>query len=167
MIWGIYSLKELCLREKEIIFEKQWFCLDHANSFKGDQTIRTYDLLGESIVITKSDGDIRAFWNVSPFLHFTINVDHIVFFIFHPVDVNLSNVRILWCVNTSQALDEAVKNDLTWLWKNTIRQDIELTGNVQKNASSKFFPTGNYEQLEYDSSLFRKWYLAKLKLTNS
>ena len=110
-------------------------------------------LLGD---LDGEDGTI-IFGMFTPFLHFTLNVDHIVFFIFHPIDVCTTTINILWCVNKDFVTSPKKVDELTWLWKNTIQQDIELTENVQINAGSKHFPDATYHALEYNSKWFSQW----------
>jgi glycine betaine catabolism A len=95
-----------------------------------------------------------------PFLHFTLNADHAVFFTFIPVDVNTTKVTVRWCMADHS---NNSNSELTWLWKNTIQQDIDLTEAVQKNAASDYFPRPKYHQLEGDAKLFMLWHEKQIK----
>ncbi|MEL7452907.1 MAG: SRPBCC family protein, partial [Pseudomonadota bacterium] len=99
---------------------------------------------------------------LSPFLHFSITADHAVIFQFRPVSAEKTDIVIRWYTRNGECSDT---EDLTWLWSNTIRQDIALTENVQINMTSRNLPRGLYTKDESRTEAFSTWVRRRMMRT--
>ena len=91
---------------------------------------------------------------LGPCLHITVYMDHAVVFDFRPAGPEETDIEITWLTRGTATPD---RQELTWLWLNTLRQDIALTENVQRNLRADVLPKGLYVQEEERSAAFTRW----------
>lgn len=106
----------------------------------------------------------ETFGYVGPFLHFSLANDHAIMIRVNPVSSEATQVVVEWLVDAN--IDVAARIDverLTWLWGNTVAQDVELVERAQTNVKSPAFRPGPYSPLEGDLAAFKQWYLARVR----
>ena len=99
---------------------------------------------------------------LGPLIHFAFYSDHIVIFNVQPRSVDNTEIQILWLVDDACDLNGAQVDQITWLWDTTIKQDIDLNQNVQKQMRSDYYKGGYYVDMEQHSEQFKEWYLQRL-----
>lgn len=114
---------------------------------------RSSQSIGLPLVSAAFEGGL-VYGALSPFLHFTITVDHAIIFDFIPTGPESMKITIHW-IGRDWPKDKI--DELTWLWSSTIRQDIAITETVQINATSQNLPQGLYTEDEFRSLSFAQW----------
>jgi len=90
--------------------------------------------------------------------------DHIVAYVFTPVDHNNSNCEIYWLVrgDAQEGKDYEV-DKLTWLWDVTTESDKEIIVNNSRGVHSKYYEPGPLSGMEGPEKSYIEWILAELK----
>ena len=90
--------------------------------------------------------------------------DHVVAYVFTPVDQFNSNCEIYWLVR-----GDAVEGDdydiekLTWLWDITTISDKEIIVNNSKGVNSKYYQPGPLSGMERAERIYIEWILGELQ----
>lgn len=117
-------------------------------------------LLGE---FTDYDHGASDF-NFGPFSFMLAYSDHVVAYVFTPIDHNNSRCEIYWMVR-----GEAVEgkdydvDELTWLWDITTISDKEIIVNNSKGVHSKYYEPGPFSAMEKEERSYIEWILRELK----
>jgi len=125
---------------------------------KGGQPVAP--LLGS---ITGYDGG-QADLSFGPFSFLLAYNDHVVCYVFTPVDHNNSNCEIYWLVRSDaeEGKDYDV-DELTWLWDITTIADKEIIVNNSKGVHSKYYEPGPFSGMEDLEQIYIEWILAELQ----
>ena len=92
--------------------------------------------------------------------------DHVVAYVFTPIDQNNSNCEIYWLVrgDAEEGKDYDV-DALTWLWDVTTKADKEIIVNNSKGVHSKYYQPGPFSGMERPERVFIEWILEELQRT--
>jgi len=125
---------------------------------KGGQPVAP--LLGS---ITGYDGG-QADLSFGPFSFLLAYNDHVVCYVFTPVDHNNSNCEIYWLVrgDAEEGKDYDV-DELTWLWDVTTMADKEIIANNSRGVHSKYYEPGPFSGMEDLEQIYIEWILAELQ----
>ena len=89
--------------------------------------------------------------------------DHVVGYVFTPVDQHNCRCDIYWLVRgdafEGQDYDLAA---LTWLWDVTTEADKTIITNNWKGVQSRYFQPGPFSAMEYDERSWTEWFLQEL-----
>jgi len=90
--------------------------------------------------------------------------DHVVAYVFTPVDQNNSNCQIYWLVrgDAEEGKDYDV-DKLTWLWDVTTQADKEIIGNNSRGVHSKYYRPGPFSGMERAERIYIEWILQELQ----
>ena len=90
--------------------------------------------------------------------------DHVVAYVFTPVDHKSSNCEIFWLVrgDAEEGRDYDV-GDLTWLWDVTTKADKEIIVNNSKGVHSKYYRPGPFSGMERAERVYVEWILQELQ----
>jgi Rieske 2Fe-2S family protein len=90
--------------------------------------------------------------------------DHVVGYVFTPIDQNNSNCEIYWLVrgDAEEGKDYDV-DDLTWLWDITTKADKEIIVNNSKGVHSKYYQPGPFSGMERPERVYIEWILEELQ----
>ena len=117
-------------------------------------------LLGE---FTDYDGGASDF-SFGAFSFLLAYSDHVVAYVFTPVDQDNSNCEIYWLVR-----DDAVEgkdydvDKLTWLWDVTTQADKEIIVNNSRGVHSKYYRPGPFSGMERAERIYIEWILQELQ----
>ena len=117
-------------------------------------------LLGE---FTNYDGGASDF-SFGAFSFLLAYSDHVVAYVFTPIDQNNSNCEIYWLVRSDA--DEGKDYDvdaLTWLWDVTTQSDKEIIVNNSKGVHSKYYQPGPFSGMERAERIYIEWFLQELQ----
>lgn len=90
--------------------------------------------------------------------------DHIVCYVFTPVDLENSRCDVYWLVrDDAEAGRDYDVDDLTWLWDITTRSDKEIIVNNWKGVQSRFYRPGPFSKMEDWERIFVEWLLRSLQ----
>jgi Rieske 2Fe-2S family protein len=119
-------------------------------------------LLGD---LTDYDGGASDF-SFGAFSFLLAYSDHVVAYVFTPVDQNNSNCEIYWLVrgDAEEGKDYDV-DDLTWLWDVTTKADKEIIVNNSKGVHSKYYQPGPFSGMERPERIYIEWILEELQRT--
>ncbi len=125
---------------------------------KGGQPVAP--LLGS---ITGYDGG-QADLSFGPFSFLLAYNDHVVCYVFTPVDHKSSNCEIYWLVRGDAEEGKDYKVDeLMWLWDITTESDKEIIVNNSKGVHSKYYEPGPFSGMEEAERVYIEWLLAELQ----
>ncbi|MBT8081068.1 MAG: aromatic ring-hydroxylating dioxygenase subunit alpha [Gammaproteobacteria bacterium] len=90
--------------------------------------------------------------------------DHVVAYVFTPLEHQLSRCEIYWLVrgDAREGRDYDV-DELTWLWDVTTRADKEIIVNNSKGVHSKYYEPGPFSTMEAMESIYVDWILQELQ----
>ncbi len=125
---------------------------------KGGQPVAP--LLGS---ITGYDGG-QADLSFGPFSFLLAYNDHVVCYVFTPLDHNNSNCEIYWLVrgDAEEGKDYDVE-ELIWLWDVTTKADKEIIVNNSRGVHSKYYEPGPFSGMEDLEQIYIEWILAELQ----
>jgi phenylpropionate dioxygenase-like ring-hydroxylating dioxygenase large terminal subunit len=90
--------------------------------------------------------------------------DHVVGYVFTPVDQNNTNCEVYWMVrNDAEEGKDYILNDLTWLWDVTTEADKEIIVNNSRGVRSKYYEPGPFSGMEDWASSHVEWILSELQ----
>jgi len=117
-------------------------------------------LLGE---LTDYDGGASDMV-IGPLSYFLCYSDHVVCYVFTPVDLENSRCDIYWLVrgDAREGRDYDV-DELTWLWDITTEADKEIIVNNWKGVKSRFYTPGPLSGMEHTERSYVEWLLAALQ----
>jgi Rieske 2Fe-2S family protein len=89
--------------------------------------------------------------------------DHVVCYVFTPVEQDLSNCEIYWLVrgDAQEGSDYDVE-ELTWLWDVTTKADKKIIVNNAKGVHSKYYEPGPFADMENAERVYVEWLLQEL-----
>jgi phenylpropionate dioxygenase-like ring-hydroxylating dioxygenase large terminal subunit len=90
--------------------------------------------------------------------------DHVVAYVFAPVDQHNSKCEIYWLVrgDAEEGVDYDVER-LTWLWHITTLADREIIVNNARGVRSKYYEPGPFARMEKAERLYTEWILQELQ----
>ena len=117
-------------------------------------------LLGE---FTDYDGGASDF-SFGAFSFLLAYSDHVVAYVFTPIDQHSSNCEIYWLVrgDAEEGKDYDV-DALTWLWDVTTQHDKEIIVNNSKGVHSKYYRPGPFSGMERAERIYIEWILQELQ----
>jgi phenylpropionate dioxygenase-like ring-hydroxylating dioxygenase large terminal subunit len=117
-------------------------------------------LLGELTGYDKGASD----FNFGPFSFMLAYSDHVVAYVFTPIDHTSSRCDIYWMVrgDAEEGKDYDV-NELTWLWDVTTISDKEIIVNNSKGVHSKYYEPGPFSGMEKEERTYIEWILQELQ----
>ncbi|MEL7185282.1 MAG: aromatic ring-hydroxylating dioxygenase subunit alpha [Pseudomonadota bacterium] len=90
--------------------------------------------------------------------------DHVVAYVFTPIDQYRSNCEIFWLVRSDaeegQDYDIA---ELTWLWDVTTHADKKIIANNAKGVSSRYYQPGPLSGMESEERKYLNWYIGQMQ----
>ena len=95
--------------------------------------------------------------------YWLIYSDHCVIYRFTPIDLNHTEMDIVWLVQRDAV--EGRDYDLgrlTWLWHVTTEADKRIIEHNQLGVRSRFYRPGPYAPMEWASRHFVEWYLGRI-----
>jgi phenylpropionate dioxygenase-like ring-hydroxylating dioxygenase large terminal subunit len=106
----------------------------------------------------------QADLSFGPFSFVLAYNDHVVFYVFTPIDHNSSNCEIYWLVreDAEEGKDYDL-DELTWLWDVTTIADKEIISNNSKGVHSKYYEPGPFSGMEDLESIYVEWILSELQ----
>ena len=117
-------------------------------------------LLGK---LTDYDGGASDI-GIGPFSYFLAYSDHVVAYVFTPVDQGNCNCEVYWLVRGDAIEGKDYQlDDLTWLWDVTTCADEEIIVNNWKGVNSKFYRPGVFSSMEEPERRFVNWILQELR----
>ena len=117
-------------------------------------------LLGE---LTDFDGGASDF-NFGGFSFLLAYSDHVVAYVFTPVDAENSQCDIYWLVrgDAEEGKDYEL-DELTWLWDVTTEADKTIIVNNYRGVRSRYYRPGPFSIMEDDERRWTEWVLSELK----
>lgn len=99
-----------------------------------------------------------------PFSFLLAYNDHVVCYVFTPVDHNNSNCEIYWLVrgDAEEGKDYDL-DELMWLWDVTTESDKEIIVNNSKGVHSKYYEPGPFSEMEDLECNYIEWILMELQ----
>ncbi len=90
--------------------------------------------------------------------------DHVVCYVFTPVDLNNSKCEIYWLVrgDAQEGKDYDVE-ELTWLWDITTHADKTIIVNNSKGVHSRYYKPGPFSEMEDCERSYIEWVLRELQ----
>ncbi|MDJ0700373.1 MAG: aromatic ring-hydroxylating dioxygenase subunit alpha [Woeseiaceae bacterium] len=90
--------------------------------------------------------------------------DHVVAYVFTPVDMVNSRCEIYWLVRNDAVEDEDYdRNALTWLWDITTKADMAIIVNNAKGVHSRYYEPGPFSLMEKAERVYTEWILQQLR----
>jgi Rieske 2Fe-2S family protein len=82
---------------------------------------------------------------------------------FTPLSVLETEAKAIWLVrgDAVEGRDYQI-DDVTWLWRRTLEEDIEITENNQKGVSSRAYRPGPYSEMERPIEKLIQWYFNQI-----
>ena len=117
-------------------------------------------LLGKLTDFDKGASD----FNFGGFSFMLAYSDHVVAYVFTPIDHNNSRCEIYWMVrgDAEEGKDYDV-DKLTWLWDITTISDKEIIVNNSKGVHSKYYQPGPFSGMEKEERIYIDWILQELQ----
>lgn len=90
--------------------------------------------------------------------------DHVVAYVFTPIDQGHTNCEVYWMVRgDAEEGQDYDLDELTWLWDVTTEADKKIIVNNSKGVHSKYYEPGPLSDMEDWASNFIEWIVAQLK----
>lgn len=116
-------------------------------------------LLGE---LSAYDGGASDF-SFGPFSFLLAYSDHVVAYVFVPVDQENSRAHLYWLVRGDAEEDRDYDVDeLTWLWDRTMRADREIVERTAEGVRSRYYEPGPLSTMEHAQCIYIDWLLGEL-----
>jgi len=117
-------------------------------------------LLGE---LTGYDGGASDL-GVGPLSYLLAYSDHVVAYVFTPVDLDNSRCEIIWMVRGDAEEGRHYRRDeLTWLWDVTTEADKTIIVNNAKGVRSRYYRPGPLSHMESPQNRFLNWVLDQIR----
>lgn len=99
-----------------------------------------------------------------PLNHFLAYSDHVVGYVFTPVDQQNCQCEIYWLVR-GDAIEgkDYDRDELMWLWDVTTYADERIIVNNWKGVNSKYYKPGPFSDMEIHEQRFVDWILQELR----
>jgi len=99
-----------------------------------------------------------------PFSHFLAYSDHVVGYVFTPVDAGNCQCEVYWLVRGDAVEGKDYDRDeLMWLWDVTTHADEKIIVNNWKGVNSSFYRPGPFSDMEDSAERFVEWVLHELR----
>ena len=116
-------------------------------------------LLGE---LKDYDGGASDF-TIGPFTFFLAYSDHVVGYVFSPVDHRNCTCKIYWFVRGDAVEGQDYDRDeLIWLWDVTTKADEKIIVNNWKGVCSLYYQPGPFSRMEDMEQRYTEWILQQL-----
>ena len=116
-------------------------------------------LLGE---LSDYDGGASDF-SFGAFSFLLAYSDHVVAYVFTPVDLDNSKCDIYWLVRgDAEAGKDYDVDELTWLWDVTTEADKTIIVNNSKGVHSRYYKPGPFSGMERAERVYIEWILKEL-----
>ena len=116
-------------------------------------------LLGE---LSDYDGGASDF-SFGAFSFLLAYSDHVVAYVFTPVDLDNSRCDIYWLVRgDAEAGKDYDVDELTWLWDVTTEADKTIIVNNSKGVHSRYYKPGPFSGMERAERVYIEWILKEL-----
>jgi Rieske 2Fe-2S family protein len=103
-------------------------------------------------------------FNFGPFSFMLAYSDHVVAYVFTPVDHENSKCDIYWMVRgDAEEGEDYDVDELTWLWDVTTISDKEIIVNNSKGVRSKYYEPGPLSGMEDEERSYIEWILQELQ----
>ena len=90
--------------------------------------------------------------------------DHVVAYVFTPVDPGNCICEIYWLVrNDANAGEDFDVDKLVWLWDVTTEADKTITVNNAKDVHSRFYQPGPFSEMEVAERNYFEWLLREMQ----
>jgi Rieske 2Fe-2S family protein len=90
--------------------------------------------------------------------------DHVVAYVFTPVDHQNSSCEVYWLVRGDAVEGEDYDvQKLTWLWDITLQADQKIIENNWQGIRSKYYRPGPFSRMERAEGIYVEWLLAELQ----
>jgi Rieske 2Fe-2S family protein len=120
-------------------------------------------LLGE---LKDYDGGASDF-TLGPFTFFLAYSDHVVGYVFSPVDHKNCQCKIHWFVRKDAVEGKDYdRNELMWLWDVTTHADEKIIVNNWKGVNSQYYRPGPFSGMERMERRYIEWMLLELSNKN-
>ncbi|MCZ6809063.1 MAG: aromatic ring-hydroxylating dioxygenase subunit alpha [Proteobacteria bacterium] len=120
-------------------------------------------LLGE---LKEYDGGASDF-TLGPFTFFLAYSDHVVGYVFSPVDHKNCQCKIHWFVRKDAVEGKDYdRNELMWLWDVTTHADEKIIVNNWKGVHSQYYRPGPFSGMERMERRYIEWMLLELSNKN-
>ena len=101
---------------------------------------------------------------IGPLSYFLAYSDHVVGYVFTPVDLTHSECRIYWLVRSdAEAGKDYEVDELTWLWDVTTLADEKIIVDNWKGVNSRFYRPGPFSRMEEWEQGWVQWMLHELR----
>ena len=111
---------------------------------------------------TDYDGGASDF-TIGPFSFMLAYSDHVVAYVFTPVDERRCECRIYWLVRgDAEAGRDYDVDELTWLWDVTTQADERIIVNNWKGVQSRYYRPGPFSGMERMEARYVDWIIAQL-----
>ena len=106
----------------------------------------------------------QADFSFGPFSFLLAYNDHVVCYVFTPVDHQNSNCEVYWLVrgDAEEGKDYDL-DELTWLWDVTTKADKRIISNNSKGVHSKYYEPGPFSEMEAAERCYIEWILGELQ----
>ena len=106
----------------------------------------------------------QADLSFGPFSFLLAYNDHVVCYVFTPVDHKNSSCEVYWLVrgDAEEGKDYDV-DELIWLWDITTASDKEIIVNNSTGVHSKYYEPGPFSGMEKMERIYIEWILAELQ----
>ena len=101
-------------------------------------------------------------FNFGPFSFMLAYSDHVVAYVFTPIDHNNSRCEIYWMVRGDAEEGKDDVDKLTWLWDVTTISDKEIIVNNSKGLHSRYYEPGPFSNMEKEERSYIEWVLREL-----
>jgi len=103
-------------------------------------------------------------FNLGAFSYLLAYSDHVVCYVFTPVDLNNSKCEIYWLVraDAEEGKDYDV-DELTWLWDITTEADKTIIVNNSRGVHSRYYQPGPFSEMEDLEQSYIEWILRELQ----
>ena len=105
---------------------------------------------------------------IGPFSYLLAYSDHVVAYVFTPVDQNNCQCTVYWLVR-SDAIEgqDYNRDELVWLWDVTTYADEEIIVNNWRGINSRFYRPGPFSRMETEENRWVEWFLHELRKATS
>jgi len=123
---------------------------------------------GESVApllgkLTDYDGGASDF-TIGPFSFFLAYSDHVVAYVFSPVDQTNCQCQIYWLVRgDAEEGKDYDPDELAWLWDITTHADEKIIVDNWKGVNSRYYKPGRFAGMEYLEQRWIAWILQQLR----
>ncbi|MDJ0760899.1 MAG: aromatic ring-hydroxylating dioxygenase subunit alpha [Woeseiaceae bacterium] len=116
-------------------------------------------LLGE---LTSYDGGASDF-SFGAFSFMLAYSDHVVCYVFKPVDLENCCCEITWFVRgDAEASKDYDVDELVWLWDITTQADMKIITDNYAGVKSRYYEPGPFSEMEAAESVYVSWLLTEL-----